>query len=154
MVPILVTGFYFILWAFALLRVKETFGYLAKRCILSVMAVAYLSYITITKTAVNVLSCVAVYDSLLVGSDTKTEYWQMDTSLRCYKGTHAMLTRLIGWPVFMVFSIGFPISTAALLLAERCRHDMESEWFFEATGFVYRSYKKEVRLLGIRHHVT
>ena len=143
MVPMLVTGLYFILWAFALLRANETLSYLTKRCVLSFMAVSYLSYIAITKTAVNVLSCVAVYDSLLVGSDTTTKYWQVDTSLQCYRGTHAMLAGLVGWPVLIAFSIGFPVFTAALLMAERHRHDMESEWLFEATGFMYRAYKKK-----------
>ena len=45
MVPMAVTAFYFILWAVALVRLKETVDYLIKRCVLSFMAVSYLSYI-------------------------------------------------------------------------------------------------------------
>ena len=45
MVPMLVTGLYLILWAVALVRLKETVDYLIKRCVLSFMAVSYLSYI-------------------------------------------------------------------------------------------------------------
>ena len=141
MVPMLVSCLYFILWFITFRRLHETVSYLAKRCILSFMAVSYLSYIAITKTAVNALSCIDVYDSLELGSDDQLAYWAVDTSLRCYEGSHAVLAGLIGWPVLIIFSFGFPVAVAALLVLERKRHNMESEWLFEATGFMYRAYQ-------------
>ena len=141
MVPMLVSCLYFILWFVTFRRLHETVSYLAKRCILSFMAVSYLSYIAITKTAVNALSCIDVYDSLELGSDDQLAYWAVDTSLRCYEGSHAVLAGLIGWPVLIIFSFGFPVAIAALLVLERKRHNMESEWLFEATGFMYRAYQ-------------
>ena len=140
MVPMSVTAFYFILWAVALIRLKETVDYLIKRCILSFVAVSYLSYIALTKTVVNVLSCVDVHDSADLMDDGVTAYWAMDTSLECYKGSHAVLAGLVGWPTLIVFSFGFPISVAAVLLNERNKHGMKSEWIFESMGFMYRSY--------------
>ena len=141
MVPMLVSGLYFVTWFIAFTRLNETISYLAKRCILSFMAVSYLSYIAITKTAVNALSCIDVYDSLELGSNATHAYWAVDTSLRCYEGSHAVLAGLIGWPVLIIFSFGFPAAVAALLVLERKRHNMESEWLFEATGFMYRAYQ-------------
>ena len=95
MVPMLVTALYFIFWAIVLVRLKESIDYLIKRCILSFMAVSYLSYIALTKTAVNVLSCVDVYDSAKLGDDSTTAYWAVDTSLECYEGSHAVLVSLV-----------------------------------------------------------
>ena len=141
MVPMLMTSMYFIFW-FAVFRyTKETFSFLTTRCILSFMAVSYISYIDITETAVNVLSCIDVYDSLELGSNATHAYWAVDTSLRCYEGSHAVLVALVGWPVLVFFSFGFPAGLAALLVLERKRHSMENEWLFEATGFMYRGYK-------------
>ena len=143
MVPMLVSSLYYIFWFIVFQYTKETISFLAKRCILSFMVVSYLSYITITETAINVLSCIDVYDSLELGSNATHAYWAVDTSLRCYEGSHAVLVALIGWPVLVFFSFGFPAGLAALLVLERKRHSMENEWLFEATGFMYRAYKTE-----------
>ena len=140
MVPMLVTALYFIIWAIALVRLKETADYLIKRCVLSFMVVAYLSYITLTKTVVNVLSCVDVHDSMDLGDDSTTAYWAMDTSLECYEGSHAALAALVGWPTLFIFSLGFPVTVAFVLLNERNKHDMKREWLFESMGFMYRAY--------------
>ena len=140
MVPMVVTALYFIFWTFALLRIKETADYLIKRCALSFMAVSYLSYIALTRVAVNVLACVDVYDSATLDDDSTTAYWAVDTSLECYKGSHTVLAVLIGWPMLLLFSVGFPVAFASVLISQRSKGGLKGELLFEAAGFMYRAY--------------
>lgn len=59
----------------------EDWSYLCKRCALSTMADFYISYISITKTAVNVINCISVYDSSTLMDDHQSYHWGFDTGI-------------------------------------------------------------------------
>jgi len=122
--------------------IKNHYGYnyLAKRCILSALALGYLSYIAITKTSVNILYCIEVHDSVDFEDDSTTRYWAVDTALKCYKGPHTVLASVFGWPVLVLFSLGFPVLVACVLIMKRSKEGVQSPLLFETAGFLYRSY--------------
>eukprot|EP00210_Caulerpa_lentillifera_P004162 g3968.t1 len=139
-IPAASFAFYAVFWAVATIKHKQGCGYLFKRLILSAMVVSYLSYIGITKTAVNILYCVKVYDSWELDNDSTTIYWAGDTVLKCYEGTHTILASVFGWPVLILFSFGFPAFVAYILITRRTLEGIDSPWLFETAGFLYRSY--------------
>ena len=115
--------------------------YLLRKCILSALVVFYVSYISITKTLVDILNCVEVHDSTVAGIDETTDYWAVDTSVECYERSHAALAYLLAWPFLVIFSVGFPLSVA-FLVVKKVKEDYKDGWIYEVSGFVYRSYSK------------
>ena len=122
-------------------RLNENTWYFVKRALLSFLAVSYMSYISVTKTAVNTLNCIDIHDSTHIDLDHTTRRWAMDTSLTCYKGSHAVLASFIGWPVVIGVSFGMPIALGCALIKQRSMDSSQNPWFFEATGFLCRAYK-------------
>lgn len=94
-IPALVTAFFVLFWTVTMIRKKKGYRYLAKRCLLSVLVVSYLSYIAVTRTSVNTLYCVRVHDSVDLQNDSTTKYWAVDTSLKCYDGSHTLLASVV-----------------------------------------------------------
>ncbi len=140
-VPVGILMFYIVLWAFVTRRLNENTWYFAKRGLLSFLAVSYMSYISVTKTAVNILNCIDIQDSTQVDFDHTTSRWAMDTSLTCYKDSHAVLAAVIGWPVVVGVSFGMPIILCYVLIKQRSMDPSHNPWLFEATGFLCRAYK-------------
>ena len=116
--------------------------YMLKQCVLSALVVCYISYISITKTLVNILNCVEVHDSTLVGIDDTAVYWTVDTSVECYEGSHAALAFLLAWPFLFIFTLGFPLAIA-YLIGKNVTEDYKDGWIYAVAGFVYRSYSKK-----------
>ena len=78
----------------------------------------------------------------MVGIDKTTDYWVLDTDVRCYEGSHASLAFLLAWPFLFVFTLTFPLSVAFLVIVN-VREDYKDGWIYEIAGFVYRSYSKK-----------
>ena len=133
--------FYMALWIFVTRRVNENIWYFIKRALLSFLAVAYMTYVSVTKTGVNILNCVDVHDSIIADFDHTTSHWALDTSLECYKGAHGILAAIIGWPIVAAVSFGMPIILAYVLIKQRSMDPAKNSWLFEATGFLCRAYK-------------
>ena len=134
--------FYIVFWIFLTRKHDENTWYFAKRALLSFLAVAYLTYVSITKTAVNTLHCIKVYDSVDFEDHHTDDYWAMDTSLKCYKGPHAVLASTVGWPVLVIFSFGLPVLLTYVLIRQRSQEPGQNPWLSDATGFLYRAYKE------------
>ena len=141
-VPLGITAFYIVLWTILTIRLNRGRAYFAKRALLSAMAMAYLAYLPITKTAANALYCVDVPDSIDAENDHTVRYWAVDTSLKCYEGSHAVLAAVIGWPVILLISFGMPLILAGFLIKQNTTEQTEESWTAEATGFLYRAYKE------------
>ena len=97
---------------------------------------------SITKTAVNTLHCIRVHDSVNFEDEHTDKYWALDTSLKCYEGSHALLAATAGWPVLVIFSFGLPAFLAYVLIRQRSQKPGQNPWFSDATGFLYRAYKE------------
>ena len=138
-IPVVSMVLYAVFWLGVAWKSGESWNYVKQRSTLSLLAVAYLTYVWITKTAMSVLYCVGVHDSVDVDADHVNNYWARATSLKCYQGSHAILAGTLGWPVALVFTTGFPLF---LLLTLQQRRDPSSRegWFMEATAFLYRAY--------------
>ena len=119
--------------------------YLAKRCALSLMVIWYLTLVPVLKTTLSVFLCVDVHDSLDFTEDVVTQYWAVDTSLKCYEGDHSKLFYALvlsfvcplygGLLFFFVIFLKIPVS--------QLTH--KQGWTFQTTGFLYRSYKLDGR---------
>lgn len=140
-VPAIVIVFFDFLWATIKIKCNENRIYLIKRCVLSTLAVFYISYISVTKTLVNILNCIDVHDSTDAFDDHQSSYWAVDTSIKCLEESHAILTGVIGYPFFLVFSLGFPIIIALAIVRKVNRQDYKQGWIYDTAGFMYRSYR-------------
>ena len=130
-----------IIWLAIKVKRGEAWSYLLKKIVLTAIAVLYISYISLSKTLVSILDCVEVHDSVDFEIDGTSDYWATDTKIECYKGPHALLAFMLGWPLMIVFSFGFPLITACLIV-KKVDEDYKSGWIYETCGFLYRSYKK------------
>ena len=131
-----------VFWLVIKIRRSKSWMYLLKKCILSALVVFYISYISISKTLVNVLNCVEVHDSAVAGIDQTTDYWVLDTDVICYEGSHAILAGLLAWPLLAIFTLGFPLAIAYLVVVKVSDDDKDG-WIYDVAGFVYRSYSKK-----------
>ena len=139
-VPVAVWCIYFFIWLLYKFRHAHSFSYLIQRSLLSLNVVSYVAYIGVTKTVVNILNCIKVHDSTVFLKDSTTYYWAVDTSQECLSGTHAVLAGVAGFPILILFSISFPLVSAAILLTRRSRTTLVNKWLFATAGFMYRSY--------------
>ena len=139
-IPVLVATFFAVFWTIAFYKFAKTWQYLAKKLLLSYLVVAYISYESVTKTAVNILVCVTADVSCGGEVGTSVDYWAVDTSVECYEGAHSVLVGTLGWPVVLLFSLGFPVGLAFALVSVRRYAPERDVWYNEATGFLYRAY--------------
>jgi len=106
---------------------------------LSAIAVLFVAYTSITMTIISSLDCIEVHDSTSVLFDSTSNYWVVDTSLTCYDGSHAVLAGAFGWPLLVLFSFGFPLVMAYVIL-KSTKDDCKEGCVYDVAGFMYRSY--------------
>ena len=140
-VPVGLLTFYIVFWIVVTRRGGENIWYFIKRALLSFLAVSYMTYVSVTKTGVNIIYCVNVHDSTIIDIDRTSSYWALDTSLECYDGAHLMLAAIIGWPIIAAVSFSMPILLAYVLVKQRSTDSAKNPWLLEATGFLSRAYK-------------
>ncbi len=141
--PLAAMLFFAVFWAvMAMRKAGERQSFFVRKVILSVFAVCYISFLSITRTLVSFLNCVNVYASPNTEEDSVSQFWAADTDIECYKGTHGLITFAVGIPYFACFTIGFP-AIAAFLVLRYARNPRGREWIFEVAGFLHRSYKKQ-----------
>ncbi len=114
---------------------------LVKKIVLSFLAVFYISYVSLTKTLVKIVTCIKVHNSVIIGVDSTADYWATDTSIHCYQQSHAVLAFVLGWPFLFLFTLGFPLVIAYLVM-KNVQEDYKQGWIYEVSGFMYRSYQK------------
>ena len=140
--PIACILVFIVFWLLIKIRRSESWTYLLRKCVLSSLVVFYISYMSATKTLINIFNCVEVHDSATVGIDETTNYWAVDTGVECYEGSHAALAYLLAWPFLVIFTVGFPLSIA-FLVVKKVTGDYKDGWIYEVSGFVYRSFSKK-----------
>ena len=141
--PLGAIGVFSVIWLVVKVKRGEPWSYLLKKIILTGIAVLYISYISLSKTLVGILDCVEVHDSVDSEIDVTSDYWVTDTKIECYKGPHALLAFMLGCPFLIVFSFGFPLITACVIVTN-VEEDYKSGWIYETCGFLYRSYKRSL----------
>lgn len=115
---------------------------LVRRCILTVVVVFYVSYISLIKAAINMFYCVDVHDgTTLEEIDDTHAYWALDTSIRCYAGSHRNLMLYVAVPVLFL-SVTFPFSLAVGLIFARENRKLETVWVQETVGLFFRGFER------------
>lgn len=118
-------------------------GYLFRRCMLTVLALSYISYISLAKLAVRVFQCKEVHDGTTEAErNQKTTLWDMDTSVECFKDSHSTLSIAVGVPL-LCFSFFFPVLLALYLIRVRNLGRLESPHIQEIVGLFYRGYEEK-----------
>ncbi|GMH38918.1 hypothetical protein BSKO_06816 [Bryopsis sp. KO-2023] len=115
------------------LRSKKSFQDIMLWSGVALLAVQQASYISVTRTLVRIFYCVNV--SPLGGL-----FWVQDTSVVCYRGSHAFLVGFVGAPGLLLISIGFP--GWLLYKLTRSTDVLEQEEMVRKYGFLYKAYKK------------
>lgn len=117
--------------------------YLLKRCILTGVVVFYVSYISLTKAAINTFYCVDVEDgTTLEDIDASHLYWALDTSVKCFEGSHKFLKIFVAIPVMMLAVI-LPVALAWTLIRARHYNRLNSLWVQETVGLFYRGFDEK-----------
>ena len=142
-VPVAVFLFWIVLWTVTAVgyEVERPRRYLAKRCMLSLMALWYVTLVPVVKTAMSIGLCVDVHDSTnLKEIEATHKYWAVDTEIKCYEDDHARLLYFVVL-AFVCPAYGGLLIVFSLFLrasAEQLRD--KNGWIYETTGFLYRSY--------------
>lgn len=138
-IPAFVTLSCVLYWTIVSWMNQKSFDYLQKRCLLSFFAVSYIGYVSVTRTAMSIVSCIRVFDSPDLDSNDFSFYWTMDTSINCYEGEHAYLAALLGWPTLFFFSLGYPILLAFFLMKHHPTRSSRG-WSHDIAGFLFQAY--------------
>lgn len=140
-IPLFVVTIHILLWTLSLAWSKQSRKQLFRRCLLSTLAILSLSYISISKTAINSIYCVKVYDSKEPFSDSSERYWTADTRFRCDDTPVLALAWTIGWPVLFYFTLGFPFVLGWAFVVERRYPGSLNHLVSDTAGFLYRAYR-------------
>lgn len=107
----------------------------------AILSVFYISYISLSHNLLKMFNCTRADSSNPASLDNEiatSRYWMEDTSIECYKGSHAMLVGFFGVPVLLAVTFGMPIW---LLLTLTCRKGhLEEDLVLKTYGFLYQSY--------------
>ena len=118
--------------------------YLQDRLYISVLSVLYVFYISTTENVVKVFDCTSVGNDCKIQSTamkcvtSTSDYWVIDTDVRCWEGEHLVLVLVAGIPLLILVSIGLPLW---LLIVLRYLRGRSNEGIsHRAYGFLYKAY--------------
>lgn len=140
--PIFVLFILFAYWVIRTLALDRGGYYLGKRCILTLVVVLYVSYISLTKAAINTFYCVRIYDGYTLEDVEATHrFWVLDTKLPCFEDSHLNLAIFVASPL-LLFAFVYPALLAVILVNVRRRDKLETETVKETLGFFFRGFEK------------
>lgn len=122
---------------------SRKFGWklLFRRFLLTTIVVSYVSYIALSKTAIRIFKCVDVFDESLAYSRTTHKYWESDSFVRCFHGSHLILCLTLGIAL-LLFSLCFPLYLAIFLTKARTGGKLNSSEVQETVGLFYHGYEE------------
>jgi len=142
-VPITVIAILAMYWGRRAVTVHEgDVSYFMKKLLLTVITTTYITYFDLTRVAVRVFNCVAVYVDQDPSSELFKRSWIADTSIECYEGTHLVLVG-IAVVVLILISIGFPLFCSFALLAKKKELTTGSSWAHDTLSFLFESFKEK-----------
>ena len=139
-IPVAAVLLYGVFWMSIAAMTSKNWEYVKKRSMLSFLAISYLTYVFMTKTAVNILHCIQIHEFANVDWHSRSSRWSQATTVKCYGPFHAPLAITLGWPVLIAFTIGFPLFMSWKLLKSRNAEYSRESWFMDSTAFFYRAY--------------
>eukprot|EP00210_Caulerpa_lentillifera_P007459 g7129.t1 len=143
LIPIFVILCMVAFFAFQTYKSSKGMYYFVKRSVFATLAICYFSYLNITRVAVMFFYCVGVYTNENFSSHKETYYLAFDTSIQCSASYHKKFM-VFGRILFALFSVGFPlISAAVLVLFRKDSGRDDPQWMSDILGFLYRAYKRK-----------
>lgn len=140
LVPLGFMVFFCAYWFFLSRAKKKNFEFFCQHALVSVIVVVYVFYTGITKRVLRIVHSVDVDDS---GDSehaiARHSYWADDTSLQFFKGSHAYLAGILGIPMLLIFSVGFPLLLTYELWKRKAQRNERK--FASTYGFLYRAYQ-------------
>ena len=132
-------------------RIRRPIRCVIRRSLLSLMALWYITSVSLIKTTLSTVLCVNAYNTLDATKEKDSEvidategammsYWAVDTSLKCFEDDHLMLVILILSFVGLVYGGLLIAFTIVLGFSEEQLNDTDS-WIYQTMGFLYRSYR-------------
>jgi len=141
--PVFVFLLIFSFWAIVAYAKKRGRVYLFRRSLLTAFVVLYVSYISLTKEAIDMFYCVDVFDGVTLEDGDRTNlYWAADTSVKCFEGKHMEVLYAVAIPL-LLFAFFFPILLAAILISARRHGNLQSAWVIETLGLFCRGFEEK-----------
>lgn len=138
--PIFVLLSISVYWIFILFFRRTNTGFLFRRVTLTALVVSYISYISLTKSAIRIFQCVDVFDETHLENHDVRSLWESDTSVECFVGSHFAMSMVVGIPL-LSFSFFFPICLALCLIQARNQKRLDSSKVWETAGLFYRGFE-------------
>lgn len=138
--PFLLFLIFALFWVLYTIRKRRSPDYLKRRIWLVVLSLNYFFYIGMTRNLLRFFACVKIDEEGVPDTESRLDgyYWEEDTSVECYDRRHALLVGILVVPLLCAVTIGFPVGTLSILLANS--HRLDNEEFVKTYGFLYRAY--------------
>ncbi|GIM05121.1 hypothetical protein Vretimale_9537, partial [Volvox reticuliferus] len=125
---------------------SETFNsYLSIRMVVTTLTVIFYFYPVVTDTILYIYQC----DQLDTASGAYAAYlqsvgyfWELDYDLRCFKGSHLVLTLVLAVPGLVLWCVGVPLGSALWLRHNAARGRLNQPDFSDRYGFLYEDYRR------------
>ncbi|GIL65853.1 hypothetical protein Vafri_19500, partial [Volvox africanus] len=125
---------------------SETFNmYLTTRMIVTTLTVIFYFYPVVTDTVLYIYQC----EELDVATGPYAAYlqsvgyfWELDYDLRCFHGSHLVLTLVVAVPWLLLWCVGVPLGSALWLRYNAARGKLNQPQFSDRYGFLYEDYRR------------
>ncbi|PNW88696.1 hypothetical protein CHLRE_01g040650v5 [Chlamydomonas reinhardtii] len=136
--------------------------YFATRMAVTLIAVIFYFYPSVTDEILSVLQCKEVdagtgayaeYSRAMGELDYDQRagirelgvlgmYWEQDYGLRCFRDSHLVLALVVAIPGVVLFCVGVPVASAAFLRRNALRGRLNERKFSDRYGFLYEDYRR------------
>ncbi|KAG2444938.1 hypothetical protein HXX76_001674 [Chlamydomonas incerta] len=119
--------------------------YFATRMAVTLIAVIFYFYPSVTDEILSVLQCKEVDSSTATYSaysQAMGMYWEQDYGLHCFRDSHLVLALVVAIPGVVLFCLGVPLASAAFLRRSALRGRLNERKFSDRYGFLYEDYRR------------
>ncbi|KAG2448500.1 hypothetical protein HYH02_006391 [Chlamydomonas schloesseri] len=119
--------------------------YFATRMAVTLIAVIFYFYPSVTDEILSVLQCKEVDSSSGAYAEYSRAlgmYWEQDYGLHCFRGSHLLLALVVAFPGVVLFCLGVPMASAAFLRRNALRGRLNERKFSDRYGFLYEDYRR------------
>ena len=139
--PFLVIGIFCVYWVCKTLALGQSWSYFIQRCILTIVSVLYVSYLSLVQTVIHVFYCVDIFDSNSLESvNSSHSRWVADTSVQCFTGSHRILAYSIALPL-LVFVLVYPMIVATVTNIAQRKNELNCEWIQVTLGILFNGFR-------------
>lgn len=101
------------------------------------------AYWILVRQLISILSCEKIRFGTTSQDVHWKHFWSHDTTVVCFEGSHAVLSRIFAIPFALIILIGFPISAAVFLIQSKNQSTLDTVKIKEMFGFMLQAYIKK-----------